>query len=84
MVLGDTPEPHSASAKSGRPSLPDYLPQENLAIALAAQKASIKPDQTVIDLENGTKELYSAMLRDVAATHGWPAVPWKAKSAGGG
>ena len=41
MALGDAAAANAAtSARSGRPSLPDYLPQENLAIALAAQKAA--------------------------------------------
>ena len=79
-----TSDANGANGAKGRPSLPDYLPQENLAIALAAQKASMKPDQTGSELEAGTKELYAAMLREVQATHGWPVVVWKAKNGGDG
>ena len=66
-----TSDANGANGAKGRPSLPDYLPQENLAIALAAQKASMKPDQTGSELEAGTKELYAAMLREVQATYTW-------------
>ena len=38
--------------KTGRPGLPDYLPLENLAVAMAAQKAAIKPDQTASELNS--------------------------------
>ena len=58
--------------KTGRPGLPDYLPLENLAVAMAAQKAAIKPDQTASELNSGTGELYPAMLREVASVHCWP------------
>lgn len=43
--------------KTGRPGLPDYLPLENLAVAMAAQKAAIKPDQTASELNSRTGEL---------------------------
>jgi hypothetical protein len=54
----------------GRPSLLDYLAVENLAIAVAAQRASVQPDQTAIKLEAKTKEYYPQMLRDAAVVHG--------------
>ena len=70
--------------KTGRPSLPDYIDRENLAIAMAAQKTSMKPDQPLPDLEAGTQKLYPQMLRNVVEVHGWPTVWWKAKNGGAG
>ena len=74
----------AAATHRGKPSLPDYLPIENLAIAMAAQKASIKPDQTGDELEAGTKKLYPSMLREAVSVFTWPVVAWKQKNNGTG
>ena len=83
-MSGARDEVHEANETrgKGRPSLPDYLPIENLAIAVSAQKASVKPDQTVQELEAETKKLYPEILRELVLVHGWPVVTWKQKNGG--
>ena len=52
MVLGDANAANAAANdRKGRPAMPDYIPQENLALTCAAHKASIKPDQNAAQLE---------------------------------
>jgi hypothetical protein len=60
--------------KRGRiAGIPSYLPQENLAIGLAAVEASeMRQTQPHADLEASTIGNYPAQLKIVVANHGWP------------
>ena len=62
----------SDKSKGGRHRAPDYNSVENLAVAMAAQRAAVKPDQTLPELEAGTSKLYGHMLKEAVSIHGWP------------
>ena len=54
---------------------PNYVAQENLAIALAALEASeLKQQQTGVDLSAEAAKVYAKHLDDVVAVYGWPTI----------